>query len=136
MELRKREQKAAEIPTSSMADIAFLLIIFFIVTTSFNKDKGMTLDLPRSEPEKTKKTEKNVTVTLSKTKIVLNDNVVKIGELRAKLDKALDKLAKTGKKRIVVLKSVDQEIRYGKWVRVVDTIKQAAGIITILIEED
>jgi biopolymer transport protein ExbD len=34
------------IPTSSMADIAFLLLIFFLVTTVFPKDRGLALVLP------------------------------------------------------------------------------------------
>ncbi|MCP3978996.1 MAG: biopolymer transporter ExbD [bacterium] len=36
----------AEIPTSSTGDIAFLLIIFFMVTASFAVTKGLALDLP------------------------------------------------------------------------------------------
>ncbi|HJP31114.1 MAG TPA: biopolymer transporter ExbD [Candidatus Latescibacteria bacterium] len=47
MNLRKRGSRVpAEIPTSSMADIAFLLIVFFLVTTTMNQDKGLTLHLP------------------------------------------------------------------------------------------
>jgi biopolymer transport protein ExbD len=39
-------QASTEIPTSSMADIAFLLLVFFIVTTSMNQDKGIGMTLP------------------------------------------------------------------------------------------
>ncbi|HCL29182.1 MAG TPA: biopolymer transporter ExbD [Candidatus Latescibacteria bacterium] len=47
MNLRKRGNRvSAEIPTSSMADIAFLLIVFFLVTTTMNQDKGLSLHLP------------------------------------------------------------------------------------------
>lgn len=47
MNLRKRGNRVpAEIPTSSMADIAFLLIVFFLVTTTMNQDKGLSLHLP------------------------------------------------------------------------------------------
>ena len=35
-----------EIPTASMADIAFLLIVFFLVSTTMNQDKGLSLHLP------------------------------------------------------------------------------------------
>jgi biopolymer transport protein ExbD len=37
---------STEIPTSSMADISFLLLVFFIVTTSMNQDKGIGMTLP------------------------------------------------------------------------------------------
>ncbi len=39
----------AEIPTSSMADIAFLLIVFFMMTTVFSANKGMDHVLPPSK---------------------------------------------------------------------------------------
>jgi len=42
----KRANKTPEIPTSSMADIAFLLIVFFMVTTVFSANKGMEHVLP------------------------------------------------------------------------------------------
>jgi len=46
LELRKRGQKQAEIPTSSMADIAFLLIVFFLVSTIFSNEMGLQIILP------------------------------------------------------------------------------------------
>ena len=42
----KKQKVSDEIPTSSMADIAFLLLIFFLVTTTFPKDKGLAIVLP------------------------------------------------------------------------------------------
>lgn len=43
---RRQNRVAPEIPTASMADIAFLLIVFFLVTTTMNQDKGLSLHLP------------------------------------------------------------------------------------------
>jgi biopolymer transport protein ExbD len=44
-----RQRPHDAIPTSSMADVAFLLLVFFLVTTVFPKDKGLALVLPDGE---------------------------------------------------------------------------------------
>ena len=43
---RNQRRVPPVIPTASMADIAFLLIVFFLVTTTMNQDKGLSLHLP------------------------------------------------------------------------------------------
>ncbi len=50
MKLPKRAA-GSEIPTSSMADIAFLLIIFFMVTAVFASTKGLEFKLPQDEED-------------------------------------------------------------------------------------
>ena len=50
MKLRKPHEPP-EIPTSSMADIAFLLIIFFMVTAVFAATKGLEFKLPKEEED-------------------------------------------------------------------------------------
>ncbi|MCZ0936908.1 ExbD/TolR family protein [Candidatus Palauibacter sp.] len=48
----KRKQKVSdEIPTSSMADIAFLLLVFFLTTTVFNEERGLPIVLPEQAEE-------------------------------------------------------------------------------------
>ena len=44
--IRNRRFKGGEIPTGSMADIAFLLLVFFLVTTTIDTDKGLGIVLP------------------------------------------------------------------------------------------
>ena len=47
--MRNKSQLTPEINSSSMADIAFLLLIFFLVTTTITNDKGIFLQLPPSK---------------------------------------------------------------------------------------
>jgi biopolymer transport protein ExbD len=48
---KKKTRVSDEVPTSSTADIAFLLLIFFLVTTTFPKDKGLAIVLPEPGEE-------------------------------------------------------------------------------------
>jgi biopolymer transport protein ExbD len=49
--LNKKSKVSDDIPSSSMADIAFLLLVFFLVTTTFPKDSGLAVVLPEAEVE-------------------------------------------------------------------------------------
>jgi biopolymer transport protein ExbD len=73
---KKKSKVASEVPTSSMADIAFLLLIFFLVTTTFPKDKGLAIVLPQEGAE-AEVSQKNVLhIIVQQTGVV----VVKRGE--------------------------------------------------------
>jgi len=43
---KKKDKKDVEIPSASLSDIVFLLLIFFLVTTSIDTEKGLDLVLP------------------------------------------------------------------------------------------
>ncbi|MGW8282187.1 MAG: ExbD/TolR family protein [Gemmatimonadota bacterium] len=49
--LNRKERVSDEIPTASMADIAFLLLVFFLTTTVFNEEKGLPIVLPEESEE-------------------------------------------------------------------------------------
>ena len=46
---KKKSKVASEIPTASMADIAFLLLIFFMVSTTFRKEQKRPVTFPKAE---------------------------------------------------------------------------------------
>jgi biopolymer transport protein ExbD len=49
MAIKIRNKVPAEIPTASMADIAFLLIIFFMLTSVYSSNFGLEYGLPKNE---------------------------------------------------------------------------------------
>jgi biopolymer transport protein ExbD len=49
--MRKKNRSQGDIPTSSMADIAFLLLVFFLITTVFDEEKGLQVVLPEPAEE-------------------------------------------------------------------------------------
>ena len=51
MRLREKKVARAGIPTASMGDVAFLILIFFLTSTVFTKDKGLKMLLPERTEE-------------------------------------------------------------------------------------
>lgn len=49
--LKRKVRPSVEIPTASMADIAFLLLIFFLSSTVFDEEKGLPVVLPGESSE-------------------------------------------------------------------------------------
>jgi len=49
--MKKKNRPTGEIPTASMADIAFLLLVFFLVTTVFDEERGLSIVLPEADNE-------------------------------------------------------------------------------------
>ena len=78
---------APEINAGSMADIAFLLLIFFLVTTTMDVDKGLARKLPPIVEEEIdmppiKKRNLFTVLLNSNNDMLVNDNYMTIGELR------------------------------------------------------
>ena len=52
MLIRRKQHETPGLNTTSTADISFMLLIFFLVTTSMDVDKGLLRQLPSPEPQK------------------------------------------------------------------------------------
>ena len=76
MELRRNAGTGARIPTSSMADIAFLLIVFFMVTTIFKLEQGLAITLPRSTAGEKIPKEKVAHIWIDQTGMISIDDLV------------------------------------------------------------
>lgn len=127
---RKRKGKA-EIPTSSMSDIAFLLIIFFMATTKFDVKEGIRIVLPQASQEQTQQTQ---TVTLTEKEMtrlqLLADGQIVVNKeaprafANAELDMLIQQKVKINP--IMIFKVItDREAKYSDMVRVVDRLKAA-----------
>jgi len=124
MTVRQKRKSLPEIPTASMADVAFLLIIFFLVTTSFMKEKGLLLELPNTEKSEEKVAEKkeNIELYVSKKEFSLNTKAVPYEELLDELNRRLAK-AESDAERIVILR-MDKGVSYERFIMAEDVLQQ------------
>lgn len=124
---KSKAPQEAEIPTASMADIAFLLIIFFMTSTVFMRDKGLKLVLPEKTDQIVKiGGERVIRVSINDVgDIFLEEEQVSTLELKEKLTKRIEnyKAKHEGKDPIIVIRT-NVEAQYEKMIEVFDVIKQ------------
>lgn len=95
--MARKSRKTPEIPAASMADIAFLLLIFFLITTTIATDKGLTLTLPpkadpNQPPPDVTKNQRNIFKVLvnSSDRILVEDEpVTDVTQIREKVKEFL-----------------------------------------------
>ena len=79
---KKKQGVRSSVPTASMADIAFLLLIFFMATTIFKMEDGLEVDLPRAETAQRQQREKIMHIWINQGgNISINDKLVKIDQI-------------------------------------------------------
>ncbi len=131
----KREAEKANIPTASMADIAFLLIIFFMVTINFEVDKTQVL-LPKTA------------LRLEIPKKSAYISITEAGQIRVSSGEEISVLVpgpedvlsfattviSTDPSKAFVLKA-DSEVPYRYVDKVIDALKQAKAEVIYLLSE-
>ena len=123
-----------EIPTASMADVAFLLIAFFLVTTTMYQDKGIQLQLPPVAETKLVRQKNLCSVWINDRDEIafLEDGDlrrVQLDQLRSEVERRL----KENEKLIISLKA-QRAASYRTFVDVLDELK-LAGATRISIAE-
>ena len=89
--IRNRRFKGGEIPTGSMADIAFLLLVFFLVTTTIDTDKGLGIVLPPAGDVEIEIQKKNILNCLinSQGKVLLDEEPTDVEQINRIVKKRL-----------------------------------------------
>ncbi|HOK23345.1 MAG TPA: biopolymer transporter ExbD [Candidatus Hydrothermia bacterium] len=124
---KRKVPQEAEIPTASMADIAFLLIIFFMTSTVFMREKGLKIALPEKTDQVVKiGGERVIRVSINDVgEIFLDEDPVATFELKEKLAQRIAdyKAQHEGRDPLVVLRT-NVDAPYEKMIEVFDVIKQ------------
>ncbi len=120
--LKKKPRVAGDIPLASMSDIAFLLLIFFLVTTIFAIEKGIFMTLPGKSTAAARVKRKNLLIikTHANNSISIDNQRVRLREVKEITE---DRLARNDKLVVVVETHPDAE--YGIMVDILDELKLA-----------
>lgn len=130
--LNKRERESAEIPGSSLADIAFLLLIFFLLVTHINVDTGIGLVLPpkpkpNQQPPKIK--ERNILNILvnAQGQVMLDNKPTPIPQIKDKVkqfinNKGQDPNLSVSPQKAVVSIKTSRQSTYSIYIKMIDKV--------------
>ena len=123
MRLRRKEQRVDSIDISPLIDCVFLLLIFFMVTTTFVKDMKLDLDRPSAASASLVNEEKVIRVYIDSNREVYVDNQpIKVWAIQSKLR---DLLRSSAKKAVLVVS--DAEIPVESLIDVIDECKKSGA---------
>tara|TARA_Y100001970_G_C14187967_1_gene833677 strand:- start:87 stop:488 length:402 start_codon:yes stop_codon:yes gene_type:complete len=119
--IKPKRRSLQEINSSSMADIAFLLLVFFLVTTTISMDKGISLVLPAegNELEVNKSNIVNILVNES-GKVLIDDKPILIKNISGSVEKLITK-----NPNLIFSVQTHPLTKYQIYIKVLDQLKLA-----------
>jgi biopolymer transport protein ExbD len=128
--LKKRKLPEATIPTSSMADIAFLLLIFFLVATVIDVDSGIGMTLPEfvDNPETVEvPKDRMAAVLINETgDVLLDGQPISIFQITNTLKPRIQsKIDLPKNKKLIVSIKTDRKTAYNAYIQALDQVKEA-----------
>lgn len=128
--IKKKGIKSAEIPTSSMADIAFLLLLFFLVATVIDVDTGIGMTLPEYvENPETVEVPKDRMVALlinENGDVLLDGAVIAIPQISLTIKpRIIEKIELPSNKKLIVSVKTDRKTNYNRYIQALDQVKLA-----------
>lgn len=113
----KKSRESAKLDLTPLIDVVFLLIIFFMVTTTFNNFGSVQIDLPSSTIQQTDKT-KSIEIIIDKDG---NYHISEDGKITQIQFSEIDSYLKTTKEATV---SADKNLKYQVIMDVITKIKE------------
>jgi biopolymer transport protein ExbD len=128
--IKKKKTPEATIPTSSMADIAFLLLIFFLVATVIDVDSGIGMTLPEIvEIEEIVEVPKDrmAAILINENGDVLMDGQpISLFQITATLKPRIQsKIDLPKNKKLIVSLKTDRRTVYNSYISALDQVKEA-----------
>ena len=124
MKFQRNLKSSASVPTESMGDIVFLLLIFFMVSTVFKTEDGLSVELPRAESGVEVKRDDIKNIYVDRVgRISVNDKLVDPATAAQLMVQALEKNPMT----IVALQG-DQKTPYEEMDKVLEELKKVNAV--------
>lgn len=130
---KKKQLTQDAVPTTSLADMMFLLLIFFLMTSTLARVTGFVTDMPASGKGDQQQQQKTTTVALHEDKITVNDEDMTMDGMRRYL-KGLNLAQKVGDAKVIIVQATGN-VKYQNYYETMATIQTCGGVVAIVSEE-
>ena len=120
---RKERVKAVELNIAPLIDMVFILLIFFLVTTSFVKETGVDINRPTASTAVSKEKASIMVGITSEGRIYMAKREIDIRAVRANIERAL---AESPESQVIVV--ADRESKTGTVIKVMDGCRLAGAV--------
>jgi len=127
MQLQTKPRRKVSISITSLIDVIFMLLLFFMITSTFLEQPGIKLELPEAKTSAVAEAQEYVLTVDKKGELYLNRRAVTLTGLEEEIKKVLPQM----KDSALVLKA-DQDTSHGLVVRVMDLAKRG-GVKKLII---
>lgn len=135
MRIARGNKLMIESPSVATGDIAFNLLIFFLVCASSQPESGRRQEIPRSEQQQQKSLQSdNLEINLTRLDVEINGAKIGLDRFPQRIRELLAAKPKPEDKIVVVKSAKDAPYRH--WIQVTGWIEQAGGTITLQVEEE
>ncbi len=129
MKLKSRLTIPSIVPMTTMADVAFLLIIFFMLTSTFARDTGLDITLPKAITSQTLP-KRDVTIWVNRLgQLKVDESWIRPQDLASVLKR---EFAQSGARGVTI--RGDEGVPYGTIITVMDTAKLLGADIILATE--
>jgi len=130
----KRGRILADSNLVSIGDIAFQLIVFFMVAATFTRSTSMNVELPSGDDNAVQDDSRSITVQAGAKAIAVNEQALELDQLEPKLRELLNGRTE-GADRVVVLVTGD-DIPFQRHAAIMHIIRASGGVVAVMYEEE
>lgn len=131
MKFKRQVRHETEINLTPMLDVVFLLLIFFMVSTTFTKESHLTIDLPEASTNAKATEQESLEILISSTGEYSINNKKLINQQFNTLKRGLEK-AMDGRSKLPTIITADAKAPHESVVKVMDAAGQL-GIVNVRI---
>jgi biopolymer transport protein ExbD len=125
MKFKAKTKIKAEIPQASLPDILFLLLLFFMATTTFVEVRGIPILPPAARSTQKIEAKRNIAYIWAdrQNRVSIDDQLVQVDNVSDIMHEKLD-----ANRRLIISLKIDQEVRMGLVTDIQEQLREAYAL--------